>query len=198
MDQVYNNMFDAGCIKFGEFKLKSGMISPIYADLRLLASLPALLNEIGKALAIKAKEIGCDRLAAIPLAGMPIGTATSLISGIPMIYPRNEVKDHGTRQAIEGIFNVGDRVLPIDDLITDGGAKISAITSLVEAGLKVTELLVVLDREQGGEQIMAKAGYKLHSLIKLSELLDSLVESGKITSQKRDEVTVFIAQNQFT
>jgi uridine monophosphate synthetase len=114
-----------------------------------------------------------------------------------MIYPRKEVKDYGTKKLIEGAYEQGDRVLVIDDIITDGASKIEAIAPLTEAGLSVTDVLIILDREQGGDKILAKAGYTLHSLGKLSEVLDALVAAGKVEPEMRAKVAEFIADNQF-
>ncbi len=195
---LYQRLFDAGCVKFGEFKLKSGIMSPLYVDLRMLVSSPRLLAQIGEALADRAREIGCDRVAGIPYGGLPVGVAASLASGIPMIYPRKEVKEHGTAKRIEGEFKPGEKVLVIDDLITDGASKIEAIEPLEQAGLVVKDVLVILDREQGGDKLLANAGYTLHSLGKLSDVLDALVSSGKVASEMRARVGAFVRENQFT
>ncbi|MEN6357376.1 MAG: orotate phosphoribosyltransferase [Armatimonadota bacterium] len=197
MNTLYEKIFNAGCIKFGEFKLKSGIISPVYCDFRGLVSHPALLKEVGEALAAKAKQIGCDRIAGIPYAGLPLGVAASIAGDIPMLYPRKEAKSYGTKKLIEGAFSEGDKVLVIDDIITDGASKIEAIAPLKEAGLVVTDVLIILDREQGGDKILAKAGYKLHSLGKLSDVLDALVAAGKVDACMRSKVAEFIASNQF-
>lgn len=197
MSDLYKKIFDAGCIKFGEFRLKSGIMSPVYVDFRGLISKPALLAEIGKALAARAKEIGCDRIAGIPYAGIPLGVAAAIAGDIPMVYPRKEVKDYGTRKPIEGAFSEGEKVLVIDDIITDGASKIEAIEPLREAGLVVTDVLVILDREQGGAKKLADAGYKLHSLGTLSEVLNALVDAGKVDEDTRAKVASFIAANQF-
>lgn len=197
MNNLYNKIYEAGCVKFGEFKLKSGIMSPVYCDLRMLVSAPRLLADLGKALGEKAKEIGCDRVAGIPYGGVPIAVAASIASDIPMIYPRKEIKDHGTRQAIEGTHNAGEKVLVIDDLVTSGMSFNEAVEPLKSAGLVVTDLLVILDREQGGAKVIEKAGYKLHSLIKLSDMVSGLVESGKIDAEMQAKVSEFIAGNQF-
>ena len=197
MKSLYEKIYDAGCIKFGEFKLKSGIMSPVYCDFRGLISSPALLAEVGKALAAKAKEIGCNRVAGIPYAGLPLGVAASLAGEIPMIYPRKEAKSYGTKKLIEGAYNEGDKVLVIDDIITDGASKIEAIEPLKAAGVMVTDVLIILDREQGGDKILAKAGYTLHSLGKLSEVLEALVDTGKVAPEMRAKVAEFIAANQF-
>lgn len=195
--EIYNLIFEAGCLKFGEFKLKSGIISPIYVDLRLLVSHPKTLAKIGETFAEKCKEIGCDRIAGIPYAGVPLGVAASIAGNIPMIYPRKEVKAYGTGKTIEGAFNAGEKVIVIDDLITDGASKIEAIAPLKDAGLKVTDVLVILDREQGGKQLLADAGYQLHSLGTLSEIMEVLVFSRKIEKSVQVKVAEFISEHQF-
>ena len=190
-------LFEAGCIQFGKFELKSGIMSPIYIDLRILASRPKILKPLGGFAAKICSEIGCDRIAAIPYAGLPIGTATSLAGEIPMIYPRREKKAYGTGRIIEGEYNKGDKVLVIDDIVTDGTSKIEAIQSLQKAGLFTTDILVVIDREQGGEKILAEAGYQLHSLCTLSEVLEVLESEGMIDSSVRTDTFQFITENQF-
>ena len=197
MKDLYNKIYDAGCIQFGSFLLKSGILSPIYVDFRVLVSNPPLLREVGQALADKAKEIGCDLIAGIPYAGLPLGVAASLAGDIPMIYPRKDTKDYGTKRLIEGHFQPGDKVIVIDDIITDGASKAEAIHPLRAAGLIVTDVLVVLDREQGGNKILAKDGFDLHSLGKLTDVLDMLVDAGKVDPNMRQKVNAFLAENQF-
>lgn len=201
MKDLYERIFDGGCIKFGEFTLKNQTISPVYIDFRGLVSKPELLREVGEALGNKAIALGYEqpncRLAGIPYAGLPIGVAASLSSGIPMIYPRKEVKEYGTKRAIEGQFDEGDWALVLDDMITDGGSKIEAIAPLKDAGLKVEDVLIILDREQGGGKILDKAGYKLYSLVKLTEALAHLVDCGKVEPEMLAKVADYLAANQF-
>ena len=197
MESLAMQLFDAGCIKFGEFKLKSGITSPVYCDFRGLVSTPELLFEVGRALAERARQIGCDRIAGIPYAGLPLGVAASLAGGLPMIYPRKEAKDYGTRKLIEGAYQAGDRVLVIDDIITDGASKLEAIQPLAQAGLVVTDVLIILDREQGGGRMLAKAGYRLHALATLSQVLDRLAALGRVDEGMRGQVARFIEENQF-
>lgn len=196
---LLKGLFNNKCIKFGEFKLKSGIMSPVYVDLRGIIGNPDLLNRLGSVIGDYMGENieDCDRIAAIPYAGIPIGVATSLYIPIPLIYPRKEAKEHGTKKTIEGPFVVGENVLVIDDVITDGASKIEAIEPLKEAGLDVTDILVVLDREQGGAKIMEKAGYKLHSIFKLTEVVDELAKNQKITSEMAQNVKTFLSENQF-
>jgi orotate phosphoribosyltransferase len=197
-------LFEAGCLQFGRFRLKSGMISPIYLDLRLLVSDPAALWQTAGALA----EIICglpgpdgqptepklafDRIAAIPYAGIPIGVALSLTIDRPMIYPRKEIKTYGTARPIEGRFIEGEKALLVDDLITGGDSKLEAIEPLESAGLVVEDILVVIDREQGGGDILAEHGYRLNSILTLREMLDILARREAITSEQHEKVLDYL------
>lgn len=187
-EAVALGLFDAGCVRFGEFTLKSGLTSPIYIDLRLLASHPDLMSLAAVAYARLLAGLEYDRLAGIPYAGLPIGTAVSLHTGRPLIYPRKEVKQHGTRKTIEGAFSAGERIVVLDDLITAGTSKVEAIQPLVEAGLIVEDAVVLIDRQSGGGEDLAKRGLRLHSVLTLTELLDALVKHGRIEPAQSEMV----------
>jgi len=185
-------LFETGCIQFGAFTLKSGLISPIYLDLRLLVSHPPLLREVAHAMAEIAQRLPFDRLAAIPYAGLPIGVALALELNRPLIYPRREVKSHGTGRAIEGAFEPGETALLVDDLITRGDSKLEAIAPLEAAGLTVRDVLVLIDREQGGAEDLARHGYRLHAVFRLTEILDVLRESTRITPDRYAAVLAYL------
>jgi len=170
-------------------------LSPIYIDLRLLVSHPALLAQIAGRMAAIAGVIEFDRLAAIPYAALPIGVAVSLAMNRPMIYTRKESKDYGTARRIEGDFQTGETVLLIDDLITKGHSKIEAIEPLTAAGLVVKDILVLIDREQGGAAELAQAGCRLRAVFTLSALLDVLVRHRRIDPEKQAEVLEWIRRN---
>jgi orotate phosphoribosyltransferase len=189
--QLSDALFDSGCIQFGDFTLKSGLASPIYVDLRLLVSHPPLLREVARALAEAAHELEFDRIAAIPFAGLPIGVAIALEMERPLIYPR-PVKAHGLRRAIEGTFEPGETALVVDDLISRGGSKLEAIAPLEAAGLVVRDVLVLIDREQGGAEELAEQGYRLHAVFRLPEILNALRESARITPAQHVEVMAYL------
>lgn len=199
--QLILALADIGAIQFGDFVLASGKKSPIYIDLRLLASYPEVLRQVAHAYAALIRrqvDLGdrpsSARLAAIPYAALPIGTAVALELGMPLIYPRKEVKSHGTARQIEGAYQPGDRAIVLDDLITTGGSKLAAIEPLQAAGLEVRDVVVLIDREQGGREELEMAGYRLHAVLRLSEMLDVLVEAGRIDQQLREQVLTFLRE----
>jgi uridine monophosphate synthetase len=188
LDQIALGLHSLGAVRFGDFTLKSGKKSPIYIDLRLLVSDPGLMAAAARALAGIMSGLTYDRIAAIPYGGLPIGQAVALCNGKPLLYPRREVKEHGTKKLIEGAFAPGETVVVLDDLITTGGSKIEALTPLQDAGLKVDDVVVLVDREQGGASELAWKGIALHAVLTLSQILDCLVRHGRIDDAVRANV----------
>ena len=144
---------------------KSGKTSPIYIDLRLLASHPGVLARVATAYANLLNSLEFDHIAAIPYAALPIGTAVALQVSQPLIYPRKEVKSYGTARPIEGRFAAGETALLVDDLITRGESKLEALAPLTQAGLLIKDILVLIDRQQGGRAVLEAHGYRLHNLL---------------------------------
>lgn len=181
-------LFEIGAVRFGDFTLHSGIKSPIYIDLRLLASFPQALRQAADAYAAILEKKAFDLLGATPLAGLPIGTAISLRMNKPLIYARPSTKGYGTGKQIEGRWEVGQRVVMVDDLITSGDSLLQGIGQLREAGLVVTEAVVLLDRQQGGREALREQGVALTSAMTLEQALEILIQQGKITESQREEV----------
>ncbi len=195
--QLVNDLYGIEALKFGEFRLKSGILSPFYIDLRGIISHPPILRAIALRLLEVLRPLRFDRIAGIPYAGLPIATAVSLGGNLPMLYARKEVKEHGTRRAIEGAFAPGEVVIPIDDVITDGASKFEAALPLVEAGLTVRDFVIFLDREQGGADTLKEKGYALHSALQISAVLAYLREAGRLSPEQFRRCTDFIAAVRF-
>ena len=187
-----DELLAAGCIKFGEFTLKSGLQSPVYIDLRQIISYPRLLERIGAAYLPLLERLQFDRIAGIPYAAIPIGTAVSMQGGYPMIYPRKEVKAYGTKAEIEGEYHAGETVVVVDDLATTGGSKFEAIEKLTSAGLKVQDVVVLIDRQSGAKEALAAAGYRMHAVLTLTEMLDYWEATGKMEGDKIRETREFL------
>jgi orotate phosphoribosyltransferase len=187
-EQLALALFDIGAVRFGNFKLHSGTQSPIYLDLRLLVSYPAVLRQAAAAYQEELGKLKFDLLAATPLAGLPLGTAVSLATDIPLIYPRKSVKSYGTGNQIEGHFQVGQTAVVLDDLITSGDSLLEMISSLKSVGLQVRDALVLVDREQGGAETLAEQGYQLHATLGMRHLLAILESHDRLSAKKRANV----------
>jgi len=185
-------LLEAGCVRFGQFTLKSGLRSPIYLDLRLLVATPALLSRVAAAYAARLRGLHFDRLAAVPYAALPIATAISLQTGRPLIYPRKEIKEYGTAAAIEGVYAPGERVVVVDDLATTGDSKFETIDKLKAAGLAVTDVVVLIDRQSGAAEALASAGYRLHAVLTLSEMLDHWEQAGRVPAHQIAATRAFL------
>jgi uridine monophosphate synthetase len=185
-------LLEAGCIKFGEFTLKSGLKSPIYIDLRYIISFPKLLEQVGAAYLPLLSELKFDRIAGLPYAAIPIATAISLQGSYPMIYPRKEVKSYGTKAEIEGEYHAGETAVVIDDLATTGGSKFEAIEKLTGVGLKVKDVVVLVDRQSGAKESLEQAGYCMHAVLTITQMLDHWEETGKVAKDKIGETRKFL------
>lgn len=190
-----DGLLDAGCIKFGEFTLKSGLKSPVYIDLRQIITFPKLLGEVAKAYLPILSGLQFSRIAGLPYAAIPIATAISLAGDYPMIYPRKEVKTYGTRAEIEGEYHAGETVVVIDDLATTGGSKFEAIEKLTGVGLVVKDIVVLVDRESGAKGSLAQAGYAMHAVLTIGQLLEYWETTGKVDQEKIASTRRFLLEN---
>jgi orotate phosphoribosyltransferase len=155
----------------GDFVLRSGKRSTVYLDKYRFETDPALLGPIGAALAeLAAQGAPPDRLAGPELGAVPLAAAAALASGIPFLIVRKAAKDYATEGLIEGVFEAGERVLAIEDVVTTGGALIAAVEVLRAAGLTVERALCVLDREEGGGEALAALGVQLEPLFRRADL----------------------------
>jgi uridine monophosphate synthetase len=190
----------AGAVRFGAFRLKlhetqpDAPLSPIYLDLRVLQSFPDALDAAVEALRelIARDGLRFSRYAGIPMAATPLAAVLSHVTRVPMITPR-EAKTHGAGGTINGAYTPGEAVLALDDVVSHAESKLEAIRVLEAAGLVVRDVAVLVDREQGGPQQLAAAGYTLHAAVRLSQLLEYWRASGGIDEATYQSVRAYLS-----
>jgi len=174
-------------LKFGVFKLTSGKVSPYYIDLRIVPSFPDAFRQIcdfyGESITSQIGLKNFDRIAGVPIAGIPFASQIAYNLKKPFLYVRKRVRLHGRQRRVEGILVSGDNVLLVDDLVTTGLTLKKAADAVIAEGGVVKEAVALLDREEGGKEKLAKNGIKLHALLKISEVANTLYEIGAIDEE---------------
>lgn len=190
-EQLILDLHTINAIKFGEFKLKSGILSPYYLDLRMLVSYPYLLRLTADVFWEKLRLLYFDVIVGVPYTAIPIVTSIGLEHEQSMVFVRKERKDYGTKKLIEGQYHKGQKALVVDDVITNGESKLITIKPLEEEGLIVEDIVVLLDREQGGVELLAKHGYRCLPIFKMKEVFDTLLTYKRIDKKMMEDCTLF-------
>ena len=193
--QFFLECYELGIIKFGRFTLKSGIESPFYVDLRPLASDPKILKRLANYLLDMLPLDNFDLICGVPYAALPMATAMSLESYLPLIIKRKEAKDYGTKKMIEGIYTKGQNCLLVEDVITSGKSLLETIPEIGDEGITVSDIVVVLDREQGGKEMLENKGYRVHTLFTISEVCKMLKEEGHLTDDEVLRIDDFLKGN---
>lgn len=193
--EFFLECYKLGIIKFGRFTLKSGIESPFYVDLRPLASDPKILKHLADYLLEMLPLDNFDLICGVPYAALPMATAMSLESYIPLIIKRKEAKEYGTKKLIEGIYKKGQNCLLVEDVITSGKSLLETIPEIENEGISVSDIVVVLDREQGGKELLEGKGYKVHTLFSISEVCKMLQDENHLTDDEVARINNFLSGN---
>lgn len=190
-------LMKTGATKFGLFRLSSGKLSPYYIDLRVVPGDPKGLRTVIEIYERMAKStIGIrsfDRIAGVPTAGVPYASILAYRLVKPFLYVRRELKRHGGERRVEGQLLPGDRVVLVDDLITTGKNTLQAAETIRAEGGQIQHVLVLIDRQEGGEAALAQAGLKLCAFTTVSKIASRLRESGVIDDEQYEAILAQIA-----
>ena len=188
-DDFSKMLVRTGALQFGMFTLSGGRISPYYLDLRVIPSFPDAFHTCSDLLAKNARSIeGIDKIGGIPTGGLPWASVLAYALAKPLVYTRKDIKLHGREKRVEGILTPGDKVLLIDDVITTGKNILTALQSIRGEGGVVENALVLLDRQEGGEQHLLKEGVKLHSVARISTVAQKLLDMDAISKGQYEEL----------
>ena len=193
--EFFLECYKLGIIKFGRFTLKSGIKSPFYVDLRPLASDPKILKLLANYLLDMLPLDNFDLICGVPYAALPMATAMSLESYLPLIIKRKEAKQYGTKKILEGIYKPGQNCLLVEDVITSGASLLETIPEIENEGITVSDIVVVLDRQQGGREMLEKKGFRVHSLFTISDVCTILKDEGHLTDDEVERINDFLAGN---
>lgn len=188
-------LHEIGALKFGDFTFKSGIVSPMYVDLRLFISYPKLMKKIAKLYAEQLASLQYDRLAGVAYAALPIAGAISLEIERPWIFLRKEglKKEYGLQKSLEGEYNKGETAVMIEDVVTRASSLLEAIPAIEQHGLVVKDAVVLLDYGKGGRVKLEEKGYNLHAFMTMREVIDSMHQEGKIDGTKHTQCVEFLA-----
>ena len=185
--EIAKILHNIDALKFGVFKLTSGKPSPYYIDLRVVPSFPDAFQQICDFyLQHITTQIGTqnfDRIAGVPLAGIPFASQIAYNLKKPFLYVRKGIRHHGRQRRVEGILVSGDRVLLVNDLVTTGLNLKNAAEAIRAEGGVVKEAVALLDREEGGKEELGESGIKVHTLLRISEVANTLYDIGAIDEE---------------
>ncbi len=165
------------------FRLASGNSSPVYVNCRRVISEPAFMQLFSAAATAICTHRGVrvDAVAGGETAGIPFAAYLARALARPMLYVRKQAKGHGIAARVEGHLEAGSRVLLVEDLITDGGSKLGFLDALAAVGGEVRDVLVLFDRQQGGAELLASRGARLHAVADRATALAVAEEAGLLS-----------------
>lgn len=170
-EQLIQRITDSALLH-GDFTLRSGRKSKYYLDKYLFQTQPDILAALATLFAEKIAALpgGVDRLAGAELGGVPLVSATGIVADKPFILIRNQKKGYGTAKQVEGAMDKGDRIVILEDIATTGGQVLEVAQTLTEMGAKILKIISVIDRQEGARENIEAAGFGFDSLLTKSDL----------------------------
>lgn len=160
-----------GAIRYGDFTLASGKKSKYYIDIKKASTDPKTLKLIARQAAVKVKEMDVNIVAGVELGGVPLATAVSMETELPLLIVRKAIKEYGTKSRFVGDIKPEDRIVMLEDVTTSGGSVKNAIDIIREVGARVKYVISVVDREEGAKENLEGAETELVPLVTASDLL---------------------------
>jgi len=154
-------------VQRGEFILTSGKKSNYFVNIKRASTNPKVLREIGKAMAPYVNDC---KIAGMALGAVPLAVAVALETDRPFVMVRNEPKDNGTKELVEGEVAPGDKFVIVEDVATTGGSTLRVVSALREKGANVSKAIVVVDRLEGAKEMLVEHGIELVSLFTVQDL----------------------------
>ena len=182
-------LYDIGCLQFGDFVQASGKTFSYYIDLRTIISNPQVFEKVIAAYATVLKDLSFERIAGIPYGALPTATGLALRLNYPMIFPRKEVKAHGARRLVEGHYQAGETAVVVDDIMISGNSAIEGAAKLQSVGLNVQDIVVLIDHEKGVIERLKQNGLRGHAVLTISEIAETLLEAGRLTEDQFQALT---------
>lgn len=192
LEQLILDMYDVGMIKFGEFTLKSGKQSYVYADIRTAISYPQIFTQLCDLIYSKMIGLNYDSICGVPYSALTFASGIAYAHKIPMLLKRKEAKGYGTKKILEGNYQAGDKCLIIEDVVTTGMSIGETTVVLEEFGIKVQDIVCFINRNQGGQERLTEQGYVLHSIVDLYQVLEILSKHGKISADDKAKAEALI------
>jgi len=191
LDDFCGILLRTGSLKFGTFKLASGLLSSYYVDLRLIPSNPEAFQQtvtMYRSVIEPRLLKRVQRIAGVPTAGIAYGAAVALSLSKPLLYVRREAKEHGREKRVEGLLQPGDKVLVLDDVATTGKNILEATEAIRAEGGTVEDAVVLLDREQGADGNLKESHVKLHAFTTMRRIADKLLSLGTIDETQHNDI----------
>ncbi len=189
-------LHNIGAIQFGEFELKSGITSPFYLDLRKVVSYPQVFKAICIKIWTSIKNHEFNHICGVPYAAASFASGISVLFNKATLTKRKERKSYGNKKMIEGVYKNGDTVLVIEDIVTSGASMLETLADMKQAHLKVSQTIAIIDRQQGGMEVIKNKGYEIFALYTIEEVMEILINEDILDASIKSKVIDFIKNNQ--